>query len=112
MSRCHDEPVARWPWCAPTPRLVVVVLPAVSLGGALLVAEPWHELHAWFKLTSTVPSMWRAGAVITSPPPAVIVSWHRPQSEVVGCGGGGGAPWHEPHCVCVPSTLVHSGVVA
>ena len=53
-----------------------------------------------------------AGSVIASPPPAVIVGWHLPQSLSTGWGGGGGAPWHEPHWLCAPLTCVHTGRVA
>jgi hypothetical protein len=63
-------------WCAPTPRVMVVVPPTVSFGGALLV-PPWHALQAWFAVTSTLPSMWRVGSVNVVAP--VMSSWHEPQ---------------------------------
>src|SRR5262245_43488250 len=55
--------------------------------------------------------MWRAGSAITRPVPGAIVGWHVPQSASLGCGGGGGAPWHEPHWLCAPLTTVHTGLV-
>src|ERR1041385_9172477 len=103
---------ARGLWGAPTPRAVGAVLPRVSFGGALPPAEPWHELHGWSVVTSRLPSMWRAGSVITRPPPGVIVGWHLPQSLSLGCGGGGGVPSHDPHWLCAPLPPVQFDCVA
>ncbi len=67
MSACQAEPVVRCFWCAPTPRSVVALpVPAESNGGAFIgslfdagvpVWLPWQALHAWFVLTSRLPSM-------------------------------------------------------
>jgi hypothetical protein len=56
--------------------------------------------------------MCSAGCAIVMPAPGFIVGWQTPQSLLVGCGAGGGAPWHESHCDCEPSTVVHHGSVA
>jgi hypothetical protein len=111
-AACHVEFMVRCAAWAPTPRAVVAVLPWVSRGGSERPAAPWHESHAVPPVTSTLPSMWRVGSVITLGFPAVIVSWHEPQSGFCGCGAAGGSPWHEPHCACEPSTSVHTGVRA
>ena len=57
--------------------------------------------------TSRLPSTW----VATSTEVSVYPAWHRPQSGFAVCGAGGGAPWQVPHASCVPSTVVHEGVL-
>ena len=55
--------------------------------------------------------MWSAGSAIVMPAPGAMVGWHWPQSVPLGCGAGGGAPWHESHRLWLPSTWVHTGAV-
>src|SRR5512143_1780326 len=96
-------------WCAPTPRVVVAVLPPTSFGGALFVAEPWQEMHV--VATSRTPSTWWVGDENVVGAPTVTSLWHWPQSGFCGCGAGGGLPWHAVQARCVPSTVVHTGAV-
>jgi hypothetical protein len=43
--------------------------------------------------------------------PGFIDAWQVPQSGLLGCGAGGGAPWHESHAGVASATWVHTGVV-
>ena len=65
-SRARMVPSRRCCSCAPTARSVVAVSPAVPMGGATVVAEPWQPLHS-SRFTSTLPST----CVVATTDPAV-----------------------------------------
>jgi len=96
-----------WPWrcqvelakccaCAPTPADVVAEPPCVSLGGAGLVPEPWHEVQVRVS-TSTVPLMCKVGSFhvvdgLFAANEAITLLWHFSQAVALGCpvlAGGG-----------------------
>jgi len=52
---------------------------------------------------------WAGVLIVRFGPASAWQFWH---ALSLGCGAGGGAPWHDVHCFCVPSTLVHAGEVA
>src|SRR6478672_3860008 len=88
-SACQLDPAPRCAWCAPTPRSVVALpVPPESNGGALIGSLfdvgvpawlPWHALHAWFVVTSRLPSMWRVTSVNRVGAPGITSLWHWPQ---------------------------------
>src|SRR5512137_429999 len=75
MAAERSRVFTRWAWCAPTPRNVVAVFPAVSTGGAAgscglsvvaaRVAVPWQEVQV-MATTSTVPFTWVATLTVVA----------------------------------------------
>src|SRR5690242_21078525 len=99
-------------WCAPTPSAVVRTLPLVSAGGAgFTPVVPWHDVQLRFA-TSIAPFMCSPPATLIVPSALTVPGWQELQAVLWACGAGGGKPWQLPHCACVPSTLVHTGVMA
>src|SRR5512140_769347 len=102
----RSVPATRCCWWAPTARVVGSVSPSVPIGGAAFCVDPWHEVQVR-SFTSRTPFTCVASCTVD----CVYPAWQRPQSGFAVWGGGGGAPWQLPHASCVPSTLVHDGVV-